>query len=149
MLEEYEKKRDFKKTPEPKGKKGRKRKRQLIFVIHEHHAKRLHWDFRLEIDGVLKSWAVPKRLPEKQGEKRLAIKVEDHPLEYGDFRGMIPEGQYGAGKVIIWDKGTYELLRREPETIEFILHGERLQGNYLLFHPKRFEAKNWLLLKKK
>jgi bifunctional non-homologous end joining protein LigD len=148
MLEAYQKKRDFKKTPEPSGKKKRKDK-GLIFVIQEHRASHLHWDFRLEFDGVLKSWAIPKGPPEKPGEKRLAVQVEDHPLEYADFEGIIPPGQYGAGKVFIWDKGSYELLRREPEIIEFILHGERLQGSFVLFHPKKFEPKNWLLLKKR
>lgn len=150
MLEEYKKKRDFKKTSEPiaKGRKSRKGRRRLIFVVQEHHASHLHWDFRLEIDGVLKSWAVPKGPPEKVGEKRLAVQVEDHPLGYEHFEGIIPEGQYGAGKVIIWDKGTYELLNKEPEIIEFILHGKRLKGKFILFHPKKFEPKNWLILKK-
>jgi len=148
MLKEYKKKRDFQKTLEPLGKK-RKTGRELIFVVHEHHASHLHWDFRLEMDGVLKSWAIPKGPPEKIGEKRLAIQVENHPIEYSDFEGVIPSGQYGAGKVIIWDKGNYELLRKEPETIEFVLNGKRLQGNFVLFHPERFEPKNWLILKKR
>ena len=133
------------KLKEYKKKKGKK----LIFVVQEHHARSLHWDFRLEMDGVLKSWAIPKGLSEKAGEKRLAVQVEDHPLEHQDFEGNIPEGQYGAGKVIIWDKGTYELLRREPGTIEFILHSQRLKSPYVLFHPKKFEAKNWLIMKKR
>jgi len=149
MLKGYKKKRDFKKTPEPKGKIGRKRKKSLVFVVHEHHAKHLHWDFRLEIDGVLRSWAIPKGPPRKVGEKRLAVQVENHPLEYIDFEGVIPTGQYGAGKVIIWDEGNYELLRRNPETIEFVLQGKRLQGSYVLFHPEKFEPKDWLILKKK
>lgn len=152
MLEEYKKKRDFKKTSEPKvgraGRKGRGSKKKLVFVVHEHHARNLHWDFRLEIEGVLKSWAIPKGPPEKSGEKRLAVQVEDHPIEYADFEGTIPKGQYGAGKVIIWDKGTYDLLRKEAEIVEFILHGERLKGKFVLFHPKKFEPKNWLILKK-
>ena len=148
MLEEYKKKRDFKKTPEPSGKK-REKSKQLVFVVHEHHATHLHWDFRLEMDGVLKSWAVPKGLPEEPGEKRLAIQVENHPLAYHSFQGTIPKGQYGAGKVIIWDKGTYELLIKEPETLELILQGKRLHGRFVLFHPKKFEPKNWLMLKKK
>lgn len=148
-LKEYKKKRDFKKTLEPKAEKKAKKAKELIFVVQKHHAQSLHWDFRLEMDGVLKSWAIPKGPPEKPGEKRLAVQVEDHPLEYFDFEGIIPEGQYGAGKVIIWDKGTYELLRRETETIEFILHGNRLKGPFVLFHPKKFEEKNWLIMKKR
>lgn len=152
MLEEYKKKRDFKKTSEPveKSRRGRKSResRKLIFVVHEHHARSLHWDFRLEMGGSLKSWAIPKGPPKKSGEKRLAVQVEDHPVEYADFEGTIPEGQYGAGKVIIWDKGTYELLRREKEIIEFILHGKRLKGKFVLFHPQKFEPKNWLILRK-
>lgn len=134
MLEEYKK----------KAKKSKK----LIFVVQEHHASHLHWDFRLESEGVLKSWAIPKGPPEKLGEKRLAVQVEDHPISYAKFHGVIPKGQYGAGKVIIWDKGTYELTKKEPETIEFILHGKRLKGDFVLFHPKTFEANNWLILKK-
>lgn len=149
MLEEYKKKRDFKKTSEPKAGKKVKKAKELVFVVQEHHARTLHWDFRLEIDGVLKSWAIPKGLSEKAGEKRLAVQVEDHPLEYASFEGVIPPGQYGAGKVIIWDKGIYKLLRKEPETIELILHGNRLKGPFVLFHPAKFEPKNWLILKKK
>jgi bifunctional non-homologous end joining protein LigD len=149
MLEEYKKKRNFKKTPEPLGKKKAKKSQRLIFVVQEHYASHLHWDFRLEIDGVLKSWALPKGPPKKLGEKRLAVQVEDHPISYAKFHGVIPEGQYGAGKVIIWDSGYYELLRREPEIIEFILHGNRLKGNFVLFHPEKFESKSWLILKKK
>lgn len=149
MLEKYKKKRDFKKTPEPEGKKRKKKEKELIFVVQEHHARSLHWDFRLEMDGVLKSWAIPKGPPEKPGEKRLAVQVEDHPIDYSNFEGIIPEDQYGAGKVIIWDKGTYELLRKEPETIEFILSGKRLKGSFVLFHPKKFEEKHWLIMKKR
>lgn len=149
MLDEYRQKRNFKRTSEPKGQKVKKEKGQLIFVVHEHHAKNLHWDFRLVMDGVLKSWAIPKGPPTKPGEKRLAIQVEDHPLEYADFEGRIPKSQYGAGEVKIWDHGGYELISKKPETIELILHGRRLHGEYILFHPQKFEAKSWLLLKKK
>lgn len=147
-IKDYQEKRDFAKTPEPKGGQKVKKEKELIFVVQEHHATHLHWDFRLEMDGVLKSWAIPKGPPENKGEKRLAIQVEDHPLEYADFKGKIPEG-YGAGEVEIWDKGTYELLRKETEKIELFLHGQRLKGSFVLFHPQKFEPQNWLLLKAK
>ena len=110
-LKEYQKKRNLSESPEPKAevkKSGGEKK--PIYMIHEHHASHLHWDLRLEEDGVLKSWAVPKEPPEKPGVKRLAVQVEDHPLAYAKFHGVIPEGNYGAGKVEIWDKGTYEIL---------------------------------------
>ncbi len=117
------------------------------FVIQKHHATRLHYDFRLEMDGVLKSWAVPKEPPTESGVKRLAVQVEDHELSYIDFEGAIPEGMYGAGKVEIWDKGTYMLKHRTKDKVEFVLHGEKLTGNYILIRFKG--AKNWLLFKKK
>lgn len=116
------------------------------FVVQEHHASTHHWDFRLELDGVLKSWAVPKGPPEQPGIRRLAVQTEDHPLEYIDFEGRIPEGQYGAGDVKIWDSGTYELEEREPDKYIFTLHGNRLSGGYALIHTKE---DNWILLKKK
>jgi len=117
------------------------------FVIQKHYATHLHYDFRLEMDGVLKSWAVPKEPPAKSGVKRLAIQVEDHELSYIDFEGTIPEGMYGAGKVEIWDKGTYTLRHRNKDKIQFILHGEKLSGDYILI---RFKGdKNWLFFKKK
>jgi bifunctional non-homologous end joining protein LigD len=117
------------------------------FVIQKHYAKHLHYDFRLEMDGVLKSWAVPKEPPTESGVKRLAVQVEDHELSYIDFEGKIPEGMYGAGKVEIWDKGTYTLRHRRKDKIQFILHGERLSGDYVLL---RFRGdKNWLFFKKK
>jgi DNA ligase D-like protein (predicted 3'-phosphoesterase) len=115
------------------------------FVVQRHHARRLHYDFRLEMDGVLKSWAVPKEPPLESGVKRLA--VEDHPLDYAEFEGVIPEGFYGAGKVEIWDKGTYKLKHRSTGRIEFALNGEKMRGEYALI---RFRGdKNWLLIKKK
>lgn len=145
MLDEYLKKRNFEKTPEPLPKNVEEGPDNR-FVVQEHHASHLHWDFRLEMDGVLKSWAVPKGVPEKKGEKRLAVATEDHPIEYIDFEGEIPEGQYGAGKVIIWDKGTYEMLERRDDKIEFILNGKRISGRYVLIRLKN-QIKNWLLIK--
>ena len=147
-LAAYQKKRKFSQTPEPIGKVKRKRK-ELIFVIHEHWASHHHFDFRLEIDGALKSWAVPKGPPRKKGEKRLAVQVEDHPLEYASFEGKIPEGQYGAGKVEIWDKGKLKIEEKTPNSIRFELFGKKLKGEYSLFHPPSFEKKSWLLMKKK
>jgi bifunctional non-homologous end joining protein LigD len=116
------------------------------FVIHEHHATRLHWDLRLERDGALASWAVPKGLPEAPGENRLAVAVEDHPLEYLDFEAEIPKGQYGAGSITIWDRGTYECLKWEPRKVEVALHGARVNARYALFPIDRDEQpKNWLI----
>jgi DNA ligase D-like protein (predicted 3'-phosphoesterase) len=117
------------------------------FVVQLHHARHLHYDFRLEMDGVLKSWAVPKEPPTQPGVRRLAVMVEDHPVSYIDFEGVIPEGIYGAGKVEIWDKGTYTLKYRDQNKIEFTLHGNKLNGDYVLLKFK--EDKNWLLIKKK
>ena len=114
------------------------------FVVQEHHARNLHWDFRLEKEGVLKSWAVPKGIPEKKAIKRLAIQVDDHELDYIDFEGEIPEGQYGAGKVIIWDKGTYDLESESKKSVVFNINGKRLTGRYSLVHLKE---KQWLLIK--
>lgn len=113
------------------------------FVIQEHYAKNLHWDFRLEMEDVLKSWAVPKGVPLTKNIKRLAIQVEDHALNYLGFEGEIEEG-YGAGKVLIFDKGSYELLKMEDKTIEFILNGKKAKGRYVLLFLKE---KNWLLFK--
>lgn len=151
-LDKYQSKRKFEKTPEPKGKadlplkKGAEGKSQPIFVVQKHDASRLHFDFRLEINGVLKSWAVPKGVSEKFDEKRLAVMTEDHPLEYADFEGTIPQGNYGAGQVEIWDKGTYEMTEVTEKAFVFILHGKKLQGKYVLFN---FKDKNWFLFKTK
>jgi DNA ligase D-like protein (predicted ligase)/DNA ligase D-like protein (predicted 3'-phosphoesterase) len=145
ILQEYLAKRDFNKTPEPTG--NMKKGFGKSFVVQEHDARRLHYDLRLERDGVLKSWAVPKGIPEESGVKRLAVQTEDHPLEYGEFEGAIPRGQYGAGTVRIWDRGIYEDKLWEAGKIEFILHGERLSGRYVLVRLKRGGEKNWLLLK--
>jgi DNA ligase D-like protein (predicted 3'-phosphoesterase) len=121
----------------------------LRFVLHEHFAKHHHFDFRLERDGVLKSWAVPKGIPEKPGERRLAIETEDHPLNYISFAGTIPEGGYGAGEVKIADHGNYEPLTWTDDRIEFVLYGERFRGKYLLLRFKRAGEKEWIVLKGK
>ncbi len=157
-LEEYRHKRDFRRSPEPKGQPARAHRRP-IFVIQEHHARRLHYDFRLEADGVLKSWAVPKEPSLDPSVKRLAVRVEDHPLAYATFAGTIPEGQYGAGAVFIWDHGTYENLRDDPSVaegiksgrLEFVLHGEKLHGRFALIRMKGRgqDKENWLLVKMK
>ena len=115
------------------------------FVIHKHHARQLHYDLRLELEGVLKSWAVPKEPPMKPGVRRLAIQVEDHKLSYIDFEGTIPKGMYGAGSVEIWDKGTYIPLKEDVGKVEFRLEGGRLRGEYVLV---RFREKQWLFFKK-
>lgn len=121
----------------------------LRFVLHEHAARHHHFDFRLEHDGVLASWAVPKGLPEKAGERRLAIAVEDHPLDYIGFTGTIPEGEYGAGEVKIADSGTYEPLEWGPGRIEVVLHGSRYEGKYVLIRFQKAGEKEWLVLRAK
>lgn len=118
-----------------------------IYVIQKHDATHLHYDLRLEMDGVLKSWAVPKVPPEVKDIKRLAVQVEDHPIEYAGFEGMIPEGQYGAGTVEIWDRGEYDLLERTEDKIVFKIRGERLQGVYCLIRFKGRGQNNWLFFK--
>jgi bifunctional non-homologous end joining protein LigD len=160
-LREYESKRKFGKTPEPKG--GRAAKGEhLVFVVHKHAARALHYDLRLELGGVLKSWAVPKGPSLSPSSKRLAIMVEDHPLDYRDFEGVIPEGNYGAGSVIVWDRGFYQHPsakdRKESEKLlleglrkgdmKFALAGEKLRGEFALVKTGRY-GKSWLLLKKK
>ncbi|MGD0454161.1 MAG: DNA ligase D [Solirubrobacteraceae bacterium] len=144
-LKRYDARRDFAATPEPPA--GAAAASDVLrFVIHEHHATRLHWDLRLERDGALASWAVPKGLPEAPGENHLAVAVEDHPLEYLEFEQEIPKGQYGAGAVTIWDHGTYECLKWEPRKVEVALHGERVDARYALFPiDKDEQPKNWLI----
>ncbi len=118
----------------------------MRFVVQEHFARRHHYDLRLEMDGVAKSWAVPKGIPEKRGERRLAIQVEDHDVEYMDFEGIIPAG-YGKGEVRIWDKGTYKLLKRTNDEIKFELNGEKLKGTYVLIRFPKLGDNAWLLIK--
>ena len=143
-LEEYNRKRSFNKTPEPEGIIAKDDLRR--FVVQKHQASHLHYDFRLEMDGVLKSWAVPKGMPEMPGIRRLAVQVEDHPLDYIGFSGTIPEGQYGAGTVEIWDSGSYHLVKQDAKQIEFNLEGSKLSGGYVLVHT---DKNNWLLIKRK
>jgi len=152
----YQAKRDFTMTPEPKG-KGKAGAEGNSFVVHEHRARHLHYDLRMERDGVLKSWAVPKGIPEQAGEKHLAVATEDHPLEYLTFEGTIPAGEYGAGTEAIWDTGTYETLAWDEGKIEVVFHGNRLSGRYVLvrfqgggkgqYARSNAEGKNWLLFK--
>jgi DNA ligase D-like protein (predicted ligase)/DNA ligase D-like protein (predicted 3'-phosphoesterase) len=147
-LAEYTSKRSFTETPEPPGET--KPYDPLIFVVQEHHARNLHYDFRLEKDGVLKSWAVPKGIPQDTRTRRLAVETEDHPYAYARFEGEIPKGQYGAGTVKIWDKGHYLPKLWENDKIEFTLDGERLKGRYVLVRLKKAEdQKDWLMLKGK
>ncbi len=157
-LAEYKRKRDFSKTAEPEGKKTAKRGRALRFVVQKHAASHLHYDFRLELDGVMKSWAVPKGPSYDPSVKRLAMEVEDHPIDYNTFEGTIPQGQYGGGTVMLWDRGTYEpesgggadALRDgyERGDLKIVLHGERLIGGWVLVRMKRPGTRaQWLLIK--
>ena len=146
-LKNYREKRNLGVSPEPAGKEEKLERDKRIFVIQKHAARRLHYDIRLEMNCVLKSWAVPKEPPRTAGIKRLAVQVEDHPIEYADFEGIIPEGHYGAGKVEIWDKGSYILKERTDNKIVFELNGEKLKGTYVLLKFKG--DKNWLFFKKK
>lgn len=159
-LKGYTKKRNFKVTSEPKVEDKEnphaKKNKGLIFVVHEHHASHLHYDFRLELDGVLKSWAIPKGPSMHPEDKRLAVEVEDHPLAYAHFHGTIPKGEYGAGEVYIWDEGTWKVKGDahsglKKGKLEFSLSGKKLNGDFVLVRmPDRADGKhNWLLMKKK
>ena len=136
-LKTYRERRHAERTPEPVP-KGRSRRRTKgdTFVIQQHHARRLHWDFRLERDGVLVSWAIPRGIPRDPKRNHLAVHTEDHPMEYADFAGEIPEGEYGAGKVTIYDKGTYETEKWLDDEVMVVLHGEGVSGRYVLFHTR-------------
>lgn len=160
-LNKYESKRDFSKTPEPQGGKTESDASKPIFVIQKHNASHFHYDFRLEVNGVLKSWAVPKGLPENIHDKRLAIETEDHPLEYANFEGDIPKGEYGGGKVEIWDKGTFtNITAKNGSKVTMIdaikeghigisLEGSKLSGEFtLLLFKKKKDKKEWLIIKK-
>jgi bifunctional non-homologous end joining protein LigD len=151
-LKEYKRRRDFEKTAEPRGDSAPKAT-GYRFVIQKHAASRLHYDFRLELDGTLKSWAVPKGVPYAKGEKRLAVQVEDHPLSYMDFEGVIPKGQYGGGTVMVWDRGAFEALSQSPSKdlaagkLHFVLSGKKLQGEWHLVRLR--DHKQWLLIRGK
>jgi bifunctional non-homologous end joining protein LigD len=157
-LKTYNKKRDFTLTREPQG-SARKTGKELVFVVQKHAATRLHYDLRLEMDGVLKSWAVPKGPSMNPDDKRLAVLVEDHPFDYKDFEGNIPKGNYGAGNVIIWDNGTYSTKEGENNEkklvsafekgrLSFVLNGKKLKGEFSLVKLKNAEDNTWLLMKK-
>jgi len=143
-LGEYERKRDFGSTPEPTAKHRRKKRGAPRFVVQEHSARRLHWDLRLEHDGVAASWAVPNGIPLDPAENRKAVHTEDHPLEYLEFEGEIPAGEYGAGTMRIWDRGTYEVEKWEEGKVVFSFSGERLSGRYALFRAGKSE-KDWMI----
>jgi DNA ligase D-like protein (predicted 3'-phosphoesterase) len=157
-LKHYQEKRDFARTPEPSG-QGPKASQKPIFVIQKHAASHLHYDFRLEVEGVLKSWAVPKGPSTDPKDKRLAVPTEDHPLEYADFEGVIPEGEYGAGTVLVWDTGPYRnLTEKKGEAIplgqavehghvKVWLEGKKLKGGYALTRFRKGKDESWLLVK--
>ncbi len=151
-LTKYQEKRNFQQTPEPAAQNERSGKSR--FVVQEHHATRLHYDFRMETDGVLKSWAVPKGPSMNPKDKRLAVMTEDHPVKYLNFEGTIPKGNYGAGEMYVWDTGTYELEEEtsyekalEAGKVKFTLHGEKLKGTFQLVKLKNSEKNEWLLIK--
>lgn len=145
-LEKYQKKRKFDKTSEPKGKTGSSKSN--IFVVQKHRATNLHYDLRIAYQGVLKSWAVPKKPLLQAGKKRLAIQTEDHPLEYAKFEGKIPEGEYGAGTVKIWDKGKCELIKKDFKNghLQIYFKGDKLKGIYNLIKTNQKKGKNWWIL---
>ncbi len=157
-LKKYQEKRDFSSTPEPSG-QGARTAGEPIFVIQKHAASHLHYDFRLEVDGVLKSWAVPKGPSTDPSDKRLAVPTEDHPLEYAGFEGIIPEGQYGAGTVLVWDTGHYRNLTEkkgaaipmgqavEHGHVKIWLEGKKLRGGYALTRFRKGKDESWLLVK--
>jgi len=145
-LKKYQQKRNFKKTKEPKG--TQKIIKDSFFVVQEHWASHHHFDLRLALDSVLKSWAIPKKPPVEKGDKKLAVQVEDHPLQYASFEGEIPKGEYGAGKVKIWDKGKLKIYKKEKRLIDFNLEGKKLNGNFVLLQPAKFNKKDWLFIKK-
>ncbi len=157
-LEEYRKKRDFRKTSEPRGENSKDNSKRL-FVFHKHDAQNLHYDFRLEVEGVLKSWAIPKGPSTDPGEKRLAIPTEDHPLDYADFEGVIPEDNYGAGTVIVWDMGPYENITEkdgqkvtmeeaiDAGKVSVRLSGKKLKGGFALVRTGSGDDSRWLLVK--
>jgi bifunctional non-homologous end joining protein LigD len=156
-LDEYRAKRDFKNTPEPPPPNESTAVAKNYFCVQRHDATRLHYDFRLEVDGVLKSWAVPKGPSLDPAVRHFAAHVEDHPIDYGGFEGNIPAGNYGAGSVMLWDRGTFELLGDAPAAeqlargdFKFRLHGEKLNGAFALVHMKgRGKGNEWLLIKKR
>ncbi len=158
-LKEYKKKRDFRKTKEPRPSIKKRKQKDLIYVIQKHKASNLHYDLRLELNGVLKSWAVPKGPSTDPSRKKLAIPTEDHPIDYANFEGTIPEGQYGAGTVIVWDRGTYRNIKDnisleeayDKGKLEIFIDGEKLKGNYVLLRTGKKEDKNqrWLFIKMK
>jgi len=148
-LLQYKKKRNLKLSKEPSNKIKKVKSpyvKKLIYVIHEHHASHLHWDLRLEYDGVLKSWAIPKIPPTEKEIKRLAIQVEDHPLAYAKFHGIIPKGNYGAGEVKIWDSGKYNLIEKNSKKIILEIHGKKLKGKYCLIKTN-YGKNNWLFMR--
>jgi bifunctional non-homologous end joining protein LigD len=157
-LEDYHRKRKFTETPEPEG-RTRRTRRKLIFVVQKHHASRLHYDFRLAINGVLVSWAVPRGPSMNPAEKHLAIRTEDHPLEYAEFEDVIPEGQYGAGTVMVWDTGSYDPQNGVPldeqlarGKIDIELHGSKLRGGFTLIRTRKSSSgakESWLLIKQR
>jgi len=159
MTDNYQRKRDFDRTPEPRSGGTRSGDKEARFVIQKHDASSLHYDFRLEIDGALKSWAVPKGPSTDPSEKRLAIPTEDHPLNYADFEGTIPEDQYGGGTVLIWDRGTFTNITEKDDELQPLidawknghllveLHGEKISGGYALQRTGSGDDANWLLIK--